>query len=76
MTNQSYLFGLILALEHALKVDPLKRYSELSEFIHDLRQPNKVFLAKTKPPLIQRDPVMFWQGVSFVLFLILIIQAL
>ncbi|WP_448246298.1 protein kinase domain-containing protein [Thalassotalea agariperforans] len=63
-------------LEHALKVDPLKRYSELSEFIHDLRQPNKVFLAKTKPPLIQRDPVMFWQGVSFVLFLILIIQAI
>jgi serine/threonine protein phosphatase PrpC/predicted Ser/Thr protein kinase len=63
-------------LEHALKVDPLKRYSELSEFIHDLRHPNKVFLAKTKPPLIQRDPVMFWQGVSFLLFLILIIQAL
>lgn len=63
-------------LEHALKIDPLKRYSELSEFIHDLRQPNKVFLAKTRPPLIQRDPVMFWQGVSFVLFLVLIIQAI
>jgi len=61
-------------LEQALKVNPLKRYSELSEFIQDLRQPNKLFLAKTRPPLLQRDPVMFWQGVSFILFIILILQ--
>ena len=62
-------------LEHALKMNPLKRYNELSEFIHDLRQPNKLFLAKTRPPLLQRDPVMFWQGISFLLFIVLIIQA-
>jgi serine/threonine protein phosphatase PrpC/predicted Ser/Thr protein kinase len=62
-------------LEHALKMTPLKRYNELSEFIHDLRQPNKLFLAKTRPPLLQRDPVMFWQGISFLLFIVLIIQA-
>ena len=62
-------------LEHALKMNPLKRYNELSEFIHDLRQPNKSFLAKTRPPLLQRDPVMFWQGISFLLFIVLIIQA-
>lgn len=60
-------------LKHAVNINPLKRYNELSEFIHDLRQPNKLFLAKTKTPLIQRDPVMFWQGVSFVLFIILIL---
>jgi len=62
-------------LEKALKMDPLKRYPVLSEFIQDLREPNKLFLAKTKPPLIQRDPVMFWQGVSVVLFILLVIQA-
>ncbi|MBA6287968.1 bifunctional protein-serine/threonine kinase/phosphatase [Colwellia sp. MB3u-4] len=63
-------------LERALKIDPLKRYSVLSEFVHDLRQPNKLFLTKTKPPLIQRDPVMFWQWVSLILLLLLIVQAL
>ncbi|MBA6223316.1 bifunctional protein-serine/threonine kinase/phosphatase [Colwellia sp. MB02u-18] len=63
-------------LERALKIDPLKRYSVLSEFVHDLRQPNKLFLAKTKPPLMQRDPVMFWQWVSLILLLLLIVQAL
>lgn len=62
-------------LEQALKTNPLKRYNELSEFIHDLRQPNNAFLAKTKPPLIQREPVMFWQSVSFILFLIIVAQA-
>jgi len=60
----------------ALKVDPLKRYPVVSEFIHDLRQPNKLFLAKTKPPLIQRDPVMFWQWISLILFIIVIVQAI
>ncbi|MEI6894346.1 MAG: bifunctional protein-serine/threonine kinase/phosphatase [Colwellia sp.] len=61
-------------LEHALKVNPLKRTSELSAFIQDLREPNKLFLSKTKPPLIQRDPVIFWQAVSVILFILLIIQ--
>jgi serine/threonine protein kinase len=59
-------------LKRALHINPLKRYSELSEFIHDIRHPNKTYLAKTKPPLIERDPIMFWQGVSLVLFITLI----
>jgi serine/threonine protein phosphatase PrpC len=63
-------------LEKALKVNPLKRYPVLTEFIHDLRQPNKLFLEKSKPPLIQRDPVMFWQWVSLTLFVLLIFQSM
>lgn len=62
------------ALQRALNPNPLKRYSELSEFIYDLRHPNKVFLAKHRPPLIQRSPIMFWQGVSFILFCTVVIQ--
>jgi serine/threonine protein phosphatase PrpC len=62
-------------LEKALKMEPLKRYPVLTEFIHDLRQPNKLFLAKTKPPLIQRDPVMFWQFICLFLVILLIIQS-
>ncbi|KMT64309.1 bifunctional protein-serine/threonine kinase/phosphatase [Catenovulum maritimum] len=64
------------ALRKALQIDPFKRYDQLSEFTHDLRFPNKAFIAKTRPPLIERNPVMFWQTVSFVLFLILVLTAL
>ncbi|MBA6341871.1 bifunctional protein-serine/threonine kinase/phosphatase [Colwellia sp. MB02u-10] len=74
--NTELPFWIDDTLERALKIDPLKRYSVLSEFVHDLRQPNKLFLAKNKPPLMQRDPVMFWQWVSLILLLLLIVQAL
>lgn len=57
------------ALHKALNINPLKRYEEVSEFVYDLHHPNQTFLDRTRPPLIQRNPVMFWQGVSFVLFL-------
>jgi serine/threonine protein kinase len=52
------------SLKKALEPDPYKRYQQTSEFIYDLRQPNKTFLSKTKPPLIERDPVIFWQSIS------------
>ena len=54
-------------LRKALNPDPAKRYEELSEFVYDLRHPNKTFLGKTRPPLIERNPLAFWKGVSFVL---------
>ena len=40
-------------------LDPFERYEELSEFIYDLHHPNKDFLNKTRPPLIERNPVLF-----------------
>lgn len=64
------------ALQKAVHVDPLKRYAVLSEFIYDLRHPNKTYTAKTKPPLIQRDPIMFWKSVSLILFILLVVQQL
>jgi serine/threonine protein kinase len=75
ITNDSELpLWLDYTLKRAVHINPLKRYGELSEFIQDLRQPNKVYLAKTKPPLMERDPVMFWQAISLVLFIIVIAQ--
>lgn len=59
-------------LKTALQPNPYKRYEELSEFIFDLRQPNKAFINKTRPPLLDRNPVIFWQGVSAVLASIII----
>jgi predicted Ser/Thr protein kinase len=58
-------------LRRALHVDPLKRYAELSEFTYDLRHPNPAYLARTRPPLLERNPVQFWKGVSLLLALIL-----
>ena len=47
--------------------DPRKRYGELSEFIFDLRHPNESFLRSASAPLIERNPLLFWKGLSFVL---------
>ena len=55
------------AVRKAVHPDPNKRYEEASEFAYDLRHPNKAFLWRTRPPLIERDPVLFWKGVSTLL---------
>ncbi|PHS26790.1 MAG: protein kinase [Methylophaga sp.] len=63
-------------LKKALQPDPYKRYEELSEFMFDLRHPNKEFLTKTAPPLMERNPVLFWKSVSFILTIIIMILLL
>ena len=62
------------AIKKGCHPEPLKRYQEISEFIYDLRHPNKAYLSKNKPPLLNRNPVAFWQGVSTILALIVIYQ--
>ena len=59
-------------LERALQVEPKYRYALLSEFIYDMRKPNKQFLAKSRAPLIERNPILFWQGLSFILFCVVL----
>ncbi|MDU0356264.1 bifunctional protein-serine/threonine kinase/phosphatase [Paraglaciecola aquimarina] len=59
-------------LKKALQPNPLKRYQELSEFVFDLSQPSQSFLSKNKPPLLERDPVKFWQGISAILVVIIL----
>ena len=61
------------AIRKAVEPDPFARHEELSEFIFDLHHPNREFLNKTKPPLLERNPVIFWKTVSFVLLLALIV---
>ncbi|MFV9615537.1 MAG: protein kinase domain-containing protein [Gammaproteobacteria bacterium] len=60
-------------LKKALHPNPYKRYEELTEFVYDLHQPNKEFLNKTRPPLMERNPVVFWKSVSFILTVIVLI---
>ncbi|MES2511007.1 MAG: bifunctional protein-serine/threonine kinase/phosphatase [Pseudomonadota bacterium] len=54
-------------LRKAVHPHPAKRYEELSEFLYDLRHPNAAFLSKTRQPLLERNPVAFWKGISLVL---------
>ncbi len=60
-------------LRKALHPAPYKRYEDLSEFVFELRQPNQAFLNKARPPLLERNPVLFWKGVSLVLALTVIV---
>jgi serine/threonine protein phosphatase PrpC/predicted Ser/Thr protein kinase len=55
------------ALKRAVHPDPGKRYEELSEFIFDLRHPNPNYLNSASTPLIERNPLLFWKCLSFVL---------
>jgi serine/threonine protein phosphatase PrpC len=61
------------ALEKAVQADPYRRYGELSEFMFDLRHPNKTFVDAAGPPLIERNPVLLWQAVSFVLACLVVV---
>ncbi len=54
-------------LGKALHPDPERRYAELSEFVFELRQPNPTFLNRARPPLLERNPLLFWKGLSLLL---------
>lgn len=62
------------AIKKAVHPNPQNRYQELSEFIFDLRHPNQKFLNKTLPPLLERNPVLFWKSVSLILAAIILIM--
>ena len=64
------------ALRKALHPFPERRYAEVSEFLHDLRHPRREFVNASRPPLIERNPEAFWQGVSLLLALILVARVL
>lgn len=61
-------------LRKALHPYPERRYAEVSEFIHDLYHPRREFVNAVRPPLIERDPEVFWKGVSLLLAVALVVQ--
>jgi serine/threonine protein kinase len=60
------------AIMKAVHPNPFKRYEEISEFVFDLHHPNKDFLNKRRPPLIEQNPVVFWRMVSLVLSFVIV----
>ena len=60
------------AIKKSVHPNPYKRYDEISEFIYDLRHPVKAYLNKTRPPLMERSPVLFWKSISLTLLIVII----
>jgi len=62
-------FWLDMVLAKATEADPSQRFQALSELKADLVQPKASALAEYKSqPLLQRNPVLFWQGVAATFF--------
>jgi len=61
------------ALHKALQPLPNKRQEALSEFIHDLRVPAAQHGGRRTPALIERNPVRFWQALSTLLALAVVV---
>jgi len=59
-------------LKKACAPNPTKRYGLLSEFVHDLKTPKDVIVKNEYEPLLERNPLLFWQGLSATLLFTLI----
>lgn len=58
------------ALEKSVHPDPNKRYSLLSEFVHDLSHPNMNFVDKGQGPILERNPLRFWRGLGIAMIIL------
>ena len=61
-------------LRRALQPDPARRCQELSEFTHDLSQPGLAREGMHRPALLERNPVLVWQGISLLLGVLLVLS--
>ncbi|MET0049827.1 MAG: hypothetical protein ABW095_01955 [Candidatus Thiodiazotropha sp.] len=61
------------AIRKAVHPNPHRRQQAISEFIYDLRHPNPAFAQRSQLPMIERNPLMFWKGVSLALFILLML---
>lgn len=52
------------ALKTALSPTPDKRHQALSEFLLELQRPDKRYANHNAKPLIQKNPLRFWQGIA------------
>jgi len=60
-------------LERAVHPNPLRRHDSLSEFLFDLRTPNANYVNTSASPLIERNPLLFWKGMTVVLAIAVVV---
>lgn len=64
-----------LALAKACHKLPGQRYQAMSEFLMDISKPSKVLMRHYEhSPLIAKNPLLVWQSVSALLFILLVLQ--
>ncbi len=61
------------AIKKAVHPEPYNRYEELSEYIYDLRHPNANYMNNSSLPMIERNPLLFWKSLTFVLAVIILL---
>jgi serine/threonine protein kinase len=74
--NRSVPEWVDLTLRKAVHPDPHQRYQALSEFAYDLRHPNPAFVDAEPLPLIERNPLVFWQVLSAILACVVLLLLL
>jgi len=68
--NQQVPMWMDSALKRAVSFSPENRYDSFSELLTDLSRPNPDYL-KASTPLIERNPLTFWRGLSALLLLVI-----
>lgn len=63
------------AVQKATRVEPWRRQADVHEFIFELHRPSVESERRAKPPLLARDPVVFWQCVSVLLLVTCLVLA-
>lgn len=74
--NSDIPFWIDQTLRKALHPNPFKRYSELSEFTYDLRHPNPKYLKQIQPPLLERNPIAYWQTIALIEAMVILLLLL
>src|SRR5690606_18661635 len=62
-------------LRRALHPEPGRRQEALSAFVHDLHEPGPEYQRLRPPPLAERNPVVFWQSLTLILALLVVVLA-
>ena len=59
------------AIKKGLRFEPERRYAEVDEFLYELKHPNPKYKKYYHAAVVDRNPVLFWQVISGVLFFLL-----
>ena len=59
------------AVKKGLRFEPERRYGDVSEFLYELQKPNPKYKRTHNALLIDKNPLIFWQSISAILFILL-----
>ncbi|MET0356816.1 MAG: protein kinase [Cellvibrio sp.] len=64
-------FWIDAAIKKGLRYDPERRHADVSEFLHELLQPNPKYKQQYRSILSEKKPQRIWQAISGILFIAL-----